>query len=316
MTRDRSGAHERLVVAYFSEDPMYDATRFRKTFRMARPLFNRIVNEVANHDAYFYNNVDCTERKGIFELIKCTSAIRQLAYGVNADIYRPEYLRRPTVIDIEKLHRHQEEKHGVTYLCGYYLVDGIYPELATLIKMIPEPSDDDHKRILYKQKQESARKDVERAFGVLKKKYMVLGGSTPSGGHDMKRRTSATSYEVDQISTSASKPSTRFDRTLILFGRCLVGLESKVMRECCFVVGRDGGDEFTLSSLEVLQGFSFFLQMGFTLILATFDGLDVGLLEDVIGEDDCDEEMSLVEYHLCVLHLPKNGNEQMKDTIL
>ncbi|GJZ69104.1 hypothetical protein Tco_0632654 [Tanacetum coccineum] len=58
-------------------------------------------------------------------------------------------------------------------------------------------------------------------------------------------------------------------------------------------------DEFTLSSLEVLQGFSFFLQMGFTLILATLDGLDVGLLEDVIGEDDrydddYDEEMSLV----------------------
>ncbi|GJV74699.1 hypothetical protein Tco_1506283 [Tanacetum coccineum] len=58
-------------------------------------------------------------------------------------------------------------------------------------------------------------------------------------------------------------------------------------------------DEFTLSSLEVLQGFSFFLQMGFTLILATLDGLDVGLLEDVIGEDNCDdadydEEMSLV----------------------
>ncbi|GKG45513.1 hypothetical protein Tco_0495591, partial [Tanacetum coccineum] len=39
--------------------------------------------------------------------------------------------------------------------------------------------------------------------------------------------------------------------------------------------------------------------MGFTLILVTLDGLDVGLLEDVIGEDDCDddecdEEMSLV----------------------
>ncbi|GJS65854.1 hypothetical protein Tco_0680418 [Tanacetum coccineum] len=49
----------------------------------------------------------------------------------------------------------------------------------------------------------------------------------------------------------------------------------------------DGGDEFILSSLEVL------------LILATFDGLDVGLFEDVIGEndcddDDCDEKMSLV----------------------
>ncbi|GJW16565.1 hypothetical protein Tco_0024001 [Tanacetum coccineum] len=48
--------------------------------------------------------------------------------------------------------------------------------------------------------------------------------------------------------------------------------------------------EFTLSSLVVLQGFSFFLQMGFTLILATLDGLDVGLLGDVIGEDDCDDD--------------------------
>ncbi|GJU33637.1 hypothetical protein Tco_1181991 [Tanacetum coccineum] len=45
ITRDRSIAHERLVVAFFTEDPIYDATRFRKTFRMARPLFNRIVNK-------------------------------------------------------------------------------------------------------------------------------------------------------------------------------------------------------------------------------------------------------------------------------
>ncbi|GJU90229.1 hypothetical protein Tco_1302652 [Tanacetum coccineum] len=35
---------------------------------------------------------------------------------------------------------------------------------------------------------------------------------------------------------------------------------------------------------------SFFLQMGFTLILATLDGLDVGLLGDVIGEDDFDDD--------------------------
>ncbi|GJW27135.1 hypothetical protein Tco_0040946 [Tanacetum coccineum] len=71
------------------------------------------------------------------------------------------------------------------------------------------------------------------------------------------------------------------------------------MRECCFVIERnawlrgevgDGGCEFTLSSLDVLQGFSFFLQMGFTLILATIDGLDMGLLGDVIGEDDCDDD--------------------------
>nr|GEW32547.1 hypothetical protein [Tanacetum cinerariifolium] len=179
---------------------------------MARLLFNQIVNE-------------------------CTSAIRQLAYGVNVDfldeymqmserssnvdhfcqvvmeIYGPEYLRKPTVNDVEKLYRHHEEKHGfsgiycvarlmdmscflwccwverrhqrfisiplfndlktgrapeiffvandVTYPWGYYLVNGIYSELATLVKTIPEPVDDDHRRILYKLKQESARKDVK-----------------------------------------------------------------------------------------------------------------------------------------------------------
>ncbi|GJU35670.1 hypothetical protein Tco_1184024 [Tanacetum coccineum] len=48
--------------------------------------------------------------------------------------------------------------------------------------------------------------------------------------------------------------------------------------------------EITLSSLDVVQGFSFFLQMGFTLILATLDGLDVCLLGDVISEDDCDDD--------------------------
>ncbi|GKF15293.1 ALP1-like protein, partial [Tanacetum coccineum] len=64
--------------------------------------------------------------------------------------------------------------NGVTYPSGYYLVDGIYPELTPLVKTVPEPSNDDHKRTLFKQKQESARKDVERAFGVLKKKWAIL----------------------------------------------------------------------------------------------------------------------------------------------
>ncbi|GKD00541.1 zf-CCHC domain-containing protein [Tanacetum coccineum] len=192
---------------------------------MARPLFNRIVNEVTNHDAFFRNNVDCTRREGISALIKCTSAIRQLTYGVNAsflyeymqiseitsrttldhfcqavmDIYGPECLRKPTVTDIEKLYRHHEEKHGFPGMLGsfdctdwewfgcpygfkgkyvrrdhgsnpFILLEAIYPELATLVKTIPEPSNDDQKRMLYKEKQESARKDVERAFGVLKKK--------------------------------------------------------------------------------------------------------------------------------------------------
>nr|GEZ28855.1 protein ALP1-like [Tanacetum cinerariifolium] len=59
--------------------------------------------------------------------------------------------------------------NSVTYPWGYYLVDGIYSKLVTLVKTILEPSDDDHKRIRYKQMQKMAKNDVERAFGVLKK---------------------------------------------------------------------------------------------------------------------------------------------------
>nr|GFC88034.1 hypothetical protein [Tanacetum cinerariifolium] len=47
----------------------------------------------------------------------------------------------------------------------------------------------------------------------------------------------------------------------------------------------DWGDYF----LEMVHDEDFFLQMGLMLILATLDGLDVGLLRDVIGEDDCDD---------------------------
>ncbi|GJT11558.1 ALP1-like protein isoform X1 [Tanacetum coccineum] len=83
-------------------------------------------------------------REGISPLIKCTSAIRQLAYGVNAsfldeymqiseissrmsldhfcqavmEIYGPEFLRKPTVTDVEKLYRHHEETHGFPGMLG------------------------------------------------------------------------------------------------------------------------------------------------------------------------------------------------------
>ncbi|GKE87685.1 ALP1-like protein [Tanacetum coccineum] len=117
------------------------------------------------------------------------------------EIYMPEFLRKPTHAffgvagsnnDINVLYQSplfNDLKtgrapeipfvaNGVTYPLRYYLVDGIYSELAPLVKTIPEPDDDDHKRILYKQKKESAQKDVERVFGVLKKKWEILANPT------------------------------------------------------------------------------------------------------------------------------------------
>ncbi|GJS41808.1 ALP1-like protein isoform X1 [Tanacetum coccineum] len=89
-------------------------------------------------------NPDCARREGISPLIKCTSAIRQLAYVVNAsfideymqiskrssrkaldhfcqavmEIYGLEYLRKPTVTNVEKLYWHHEEKHGLPGILG------------------------------------------------------------------------------------------------------------------------------------------------------------------------------------------------------
>ncbi|XP_076900075.1 uncharacterized protein LOC143554104 [Bidens hawaiensis] len=57
--------------------------------------------------------------------------------------------------------------NDVNYEYGYYLVDGIYPEWATLVLSFTCPTDE--KRQYFKKKHESARKDIERAFGVLKK---------------------------------------------------------------------------------------------------------------------------------------------------
>ncbi|KAM0829821.1 hypothetical protein ACQ4PT_066629 [Festuca glaucescens] len=58
------------------------------------------------------------------------------------------------------------------YKLGYYLVDGIYPEWAAFMKTVSLPQTPKHK--LFAQHQEGARKDVERAFGVLQGRFSIL----------------------------------------------------------------------------------------------------------------------------------------------
>nr|GFA60093.1 protein ALP1-like [Tanacetum cinerariifolium] len=62
--------------------------------------------------------------------------------------------------------------NGVEYRNGYYLADGIYPEWASFVKSFTVATDLKH--AYFKQRQESARKDVERAFGVLQGRWGLI----------------------------------------------------------------------------------------------------------------------------------------------
>ncbi|KAK9175120.1 hypothetical protein WN944_027126 [Citrus x changshan-huyou] len=64
--------------------------------------------------------------------------------------------------------------NGHNYTMGYYLADGIYPPWSTLVKTIPYPQENKHKN--FAKAQESARKDVERAFGVLQARFTIVRG--------------------------------------------------------------------------------------------------------------------------------------------
>ena len=60
------------------------------------------------------------------------------------------------------------------YNMGYYLAYDIYADFATFVKTISMPQGE--KRKLFAQRQESARKDVERAFGVLQSRFAIIRG--------------------------------------------------------------------------------------------------------------------------------------------
>ncbi|GJR32231.1 integrase, catalytic region, zinc finger, CCHC-type containing protein [Tanacetum coccineum] len=62
------------------------------------------------------------------------------------------------------------ECNGVTFEKGYYLADDIYPQWSSFVKSFTVANSE--KNALFKQKQESARKDVKRAFGVLQGPYV------------------------------------------------------------------------------------------------------------------------------------------------
>ncbi|XP_074375331.1 uncharacterized protein LOC141717120 [Apium graveolens] len=119
-------------------------------------------------------------------------------------IFESEYLRKPNANDVQRLLQMDEARSfpGMTdaknrspvfndllqgrapevnytinvnnYNMGYYLTDEIYPEWSKFVKTIPRPHSE--KKKLFAKYQESQRKDVERAFGVLQSRFAIVRG--------------------------------------------------------------------------------------------------------------------------------------------
>ncbi|GJR39773.1 protein translocase subunit SecA2, chloroplastic isoform X1 [Tanacetum coccineum] len=157
---------------------------------------------------------DAVEKVGIFALVKCTFAIRQLAYAAVPDSL-DEYLQigektsRDCLMhfcngviklygeDIDCTNGRGLNVHKHIVLNSVGVIPGSNNDVNVLcqspvlndlkVGKAPEPGSNDVKRIRYKQAHEAARKDVERAFGVLKKKWAIV--RPPSRSRSLKRIT-------------------------------------------------------------------------------------------------------------------------------
>ena len=75
--RGREAAMAQLVSDYFSgEDSTFSEIQFRRRFRMGRPLFTQIVDELSAHNNFFQQGVDALGKMGATPLQKATAACR------------------------------------------------------------------------------------------------------------------------------------------------------------------------------------------------------------------------------------------------
>ncbi|KAI8538373.1 hypothetical protein RHMOL_Rhmol09G0097800 [Rhododendron molle] len=193
INRNTFGAQNRLFDDYFVESPVFPPHDFRRRFRMSRSFFLRIHDAVKAHERYFIQKRNAAGKLGLLSLQKMIVAFRMLAYGAPAnsvdeyvrigattalkslrrflraviEVFSEEYLRSPKAAD-EAILLAAGELQGFQGMLGS--LDCMHWEW----KNCPTAWQGNKKK--FAQQQESTRKDVERAFGVLQARFAIVQG--------------------------------------------------------------------------------------------------------------------------------------------
>jgi Plant transposon protein len=80
-----------LYDDFWGESPTYNATYFKRFFKLPIGLFNKIVTKVTAHDTYFEQKRDAAGRWGLTPLQKICSSVRQLTSGVSSAEHDDKY---------------------------------------------------------------------------------------------------------------------------------------------------------------------------------------------------------------------------------
>nr|GEZ17185.1 hypothetical protein [Tanacetum cinerariifolium] len=199
--RECLDVEERLMADYFGPNPKYPECYFRKWYRMSRKLFLELVSGIENyiqthhpllpHFDFFRVRPDATglpawhgkfargNKKYPTIMLEAAASYDLWIWhaflgvsGANNDliVLNNSLLFDDLLDDIAPVAPF--ECNGVTFEKGYYLADGIYPQWSSFVKSFTVANLE--KYALFKRKQESARKDIERDFGVLQGRWHII----------------------------------------------------------------------------------------------------------------------------------------------
>ncbi|XP_048620144.1 uncharacterized protein LOC125590576 [Brassica napus] len=175
--RDREQGHNRLWNDYFKENPTYPPEMFRRRFRMNKPLFLHIVERYLRRPTPedLQRLLDVGEVRGFPGMVGSIDCMHWEWKNCPTAWKDINVLDRSPVFDDILQGRAPKVKFKVnnhTYRMAYYLTDGIYPNWSTFVQSIPLPQGPKAEK--FAKKQESARKDVEWAFGVLQSRFAIV----------------------------------------------------------------------------------------------------------------------------------------------